>query len=68
MSQNNLYGTDKTWTAADYAIGRKMNGYWANFIKTGNPNGGSLAQWPVTEENATVQHLFEEWFETLKTY
>ncbi|GCB24545.1 fumonisin B1 esterase [Aspergillus awamori] len=82
---NNLYGTDLPWTAADYSIARKMNGYWANFIKTGNPNGGSLTQWPATGENAKVQHvgdgwgeiptasdakvkLFEEWFETLKTY
>ncbi|GKZ94210.1 hypothetical protein CBS63078_7876 [Aspergillus niger] len=82
---NNLYGTDLPWTAADYSIARKMNGYWANFIKTGNPNGGSLTQWPATGENAKVQHvgdgwgeiptasdakvkLFEEWFDTLKTY
>ncbi|KAE9364329.1 alpha/beta-hydrolase [Stipitochalara longipes BDJ] len=39
---NNLYGTDKPWTADDYAIAQKMNSYWANFAKTGNPNlGGS---------------------------
>ena len=38
----NLYGTDKPWTADDYAIAQKMNSYWANFAKTGNPNvGGS---------------------------
>ena len=24
-----------------------MNTYWANFAKTGNPNGKGLAEWPV---------------------
>jgi para-nitrobenzyl esterase len=24
-----------------------MFSYFANFIKTGNPNGGSLANWPA---------------------
>ncbi|NVJ64584.1 MAG: carboxylesterase family protein [Flavobacteriaceae bacterium] len=23
-----------------------MSDYWTNFIKTGNPNGTSLPQWP----------------------
>ncbi|ESZ90968.1 hypothetical protein SBOR_8647 [Sclerotinia borealis F-4128] len=51
---NNLYGTDKPWEAVDYEIALKMNGYWANFAKTGNPNNGvsyrengSLPQWEV---------------------
>ena len=23
-----------------------MMSYWANFVKTGNPNGGTLPNWP----------------------
>ncbi|KAI1622621.1 carboxylesterase [Exophiala viscosa] len=39
---NNLYDTDSPWTAEDYEIAAKMNGYWADFIKTGDPNGNNL--------------------------
>ncbi|TGO56884.1 hypothetical protein BCON_0072g00300 [Botryotinia convoluta] len=41
-----------TWTEQDYALQEQMSGYWANFIKTGNPNGGSLAQFPATTSDA----------------
>ncbi|GAQ40589.1 hypothetical protein AtubIFM55763_007415 [Aspergillus tubingensis] len=58
---NNLYGTDKPWTSTDYVIARKMNTYWANFIKSGNPNGNSLVNWPATTSNATVQWVGNGW-------
>lgn len=55
---NNLYDTtDKAWTAEDYIIAHKMNQYWANFIKFGNPNGRGLVEWPVTGSEPTVQRL-----------
>lgn len=34
------------WTDADRKVSATMSGYWANFIKTGNPNGGDLPLWP----------------------
>lgn len=61
---NNLYATDKPWTAVDYAIALKMNGYWANFAKTGNPNlggsylgGGNLTTWDqqAPQKNVTME-------------
>lgn len=58
---NNLYGTDKPWTSTDYAIARKMNAYWANFIKTGNPNGDNLTPWPATTSNPAVQWVGNGW-------
>lgn len=31
----------------DSAVAKMMNTYWANFAKTGNPNGNGLAKWSV---------------------
>ncbi|RYY37878.1 MAG: carboxylesterase family protein [Sphingobacteriaceae bacterium] len=33
------------WTADDYKTSAAMQQYFANFIKTGNPNGEGLPQW-----------------------
>lgn len=35
------------WTEADRAVSRQAQAYFANFIKTGNPNGSGLPQWPA---------------------
>jgi carboxylesterase 2 len=58
---NNLYGTDKPWTAEDYAIAAQMNGYWANFIRNGDPNGGNLTTWAASTSQAVVQHVGNGW-------
>ena len=36
----------RQWTDWDYELAEKMNQYWSNFIKTGDPNGDGLAFWP----------------------
>ncbi|MEC3908943.1 carboxylesterase family protein [Sphingobium sp. CR2-8] len=33
-------------TASDRAIGQLASGYLVNFVKTGNPNGADLSDWP----------------------
>ncbi|MGR3811691.1 carboxylesterase/lipase family protein [Jiulongibacter sp. NS-SX5] len=33
------------WTAEDYTVSKSMMTYFANFIKSGNPNGGKLPKW-----------------------
>jgi para-nitrobenzyl esterase len=46
---------NRTLTAQDHEIADTLSSYWANFIKTGNPNGGGLPHWPsVKERPATV--------------
>jgi para-nitrobenzyl esterase len=36
---------DWKWSADDTRLGQVMAGYWTNFAKTGNPNGGDLPSW-----------------------
>ena len=50
----NLYLVkDYAWTDDDFKVSQVMQDYFANFIKTGNPNGGTLPQWPAIEKNDT---------------
>lgn len=41
----------RQWRDWDYELAEKMNQYWSNFIKTGDPNGDGLAFWPEADEN-----------------
>ncbi len=34
------------WTPDDYKVSQVMQDYFSNFIKTGNPNGKGLPNWP----------------------
>ena len=33
-------------TPEDFAVSRMAQSYWANFAKTGDPNGAGLSVWP----------------------
>jgi para-nitrobenzyl esterase len=48
----NLYLVkDYAWTDDDYTVSSTMEDYFANFIKTGNPNGGNLPNWPAAAKD-----------------
>ncbi len=40
---------DYAWTTDDYKVSETMLNYFANFIKTGNPNGEGLLQWDAAK-------------------
>ncbi|MTI58647.1 MAG: carboxylesterase family protein [Firmicutes bacterium] len=46
-THNSLRDTpgQRHWTSADYRMADTISSYWANFVKTGNPNGVGLTNW-----------------------
>jgi para-nitrobenzyl esterase len=50
---------DTPWTDADVKVSEAMANYWTNFVKTGNPNGNGLPEWPesTSRNNFQVLHL-----------
>lgn len=44
LASNKVYN----WTADDLKASEYMENYFANFIKTGNPNGQNLPSWPAS--------------------
>lgn len=50
------------WPAEDRALARLMSAYWANFAKTGDPNGPGLPQWPAYngKDSFEVMHFNAE--------
>jgi para-nitrobenzyl esterase len=39
-------GDTVAWSDSDRQASNVIQGYWTNFAKTGNPNGGGLPEWP----------------------
>ena len=50
LASNKVYD----WTKEDYAVSATMQAYFANFIKTGNPNSTGLPLWPATKTSKPV--------------
>lgn len=54
----NLHTVDRPWEKVDHAISEIVSTYWANFVKSGNPNGTKLVHWPMFSlEKQEVQLL-----------
>jgi para-nitrobenzyl esterase len=43
------------WSDEDYKVSKTMQGYFENFIKTFNPNGAGLPNWPAGNPDASGQ-------------
>jgi para-nitrobenzyl esterase len=46
-----------TWEPADYEVSKTMQAYFVNFIKTGNPNGPGLPDWPAYRADNNYQRM-----------
>jgi para-nitrobenzyl esterase len=46
-----LHALRRPWTEADYRVSALLQAYWVNFIKTGNPNGGTLPKWTAFDRS-----------------
>ncbi len=45
------------WEPADYKVSEVMQAYFVNFIKTGNPNGAGLPNWPAYGSQTNYQRM-----------
>ena len=45
------------WEPADHEVSKTMQAYFVNFIKTGNPNGPGLPEWPAYRADNNYQRM-----------
>ena len=53
LSTNTVFA----WTKDDEKVSTVMRSYFANFIKTGDPNGKELPRWPAARSGDNVQRM-----------
>jgi len=47
-----LHLWNRPWREVDFEVEKTMSNYWSNFIKTGNPNGENLPEWPAYDKSS----------------
>ena len=53
LATNKVYA----WTPDDEKISDVMHAFFANFVKTGNPNGPAAPQWPAANSGPLVHFM-----------
>ncbi|MEO6315134.1 MAG: carboxylesterase family protein [Chitinophagaceae bacterium] len=46
------------WQPEDYFVSSIMENFFANFIKTGNPNGMGVPNWPAVKNNTAAEVMY----------
>ena len=54
LATNEVYA----WTADDYKVSGILQGYFANFIKTGDPNGKGVPEWKALTTAEPIYFMF----------
>ncbi|MBS1597704.1 MAG: carboxylesterase family protein [Bacteroidetes bacterium] len=57
---DNLKLIDRPWQPVDDSLAVIISSYWANFAKTGNPNGNGLPQWPKYDSKKNMTMVLSE--------
>lgn len=50
----NLKKFERPWTSVDTLVSETVSSYWVNFVKSGNPNGAGLPEWPAFDPGKKV--------------
>ncbi len=53
LASNDVYA----WSAEDFKVSQVMQDYFANFVRTGDPNGPGLPRWPKIEGGGPAEVL-----------
>ncbi len=54
---DNLATVRRPFEAVDFQIAKQVSNYWVNFVKTGNPNGKGLPEWPKFQLGNQIMQL-----------
>ncbi|XP_058531051.1 cocaine esterase-like [Ochotona princeps] len=57
LFRTTFVGTKVTLTEEEELLSRRMMKYWANFARTGNPNGEGVPHWPVMDQEEQYLQL-----------
>ena len=57
---NNLGFVKRPWQATDHQLANNMSDYWVNFVKSGNPNGKGLPEWPAFDNISKKMMVLDE--------